>query len=62
MKTLSFALMHFSIAFALAYLLTGSLVVGGLLAVIEPLVNTFGYTLHERIWRKIESNRAAVLA
>ncbi len=43
LKTISFATMHFAIAFTIAYLLTGDLMVGGLLAVIEPAVNTVGY-------------------
>ncbi|SHH97067.1 DUF2061 domain-containing protein [Ferrimonas marina] len=57
-KTVSFGIMHFIIAFVLAYLLTGSWVIGGLLAVIEPLVNTFGYAIHERVWARIEARRA----
>lgn len=49
-KTLSFAVMHFTIAFGVAYLLTGDLVVGGLVALVEPAVNTVGYHLHEKAW------------
>ena len=37
-KTISFAMMHFSVAFSVAYMLTGSAVVGGMLALIEPAV------------------------
>ena len=53
-KTLTFTLMHFCIAFSVAYLLTGSVAVGGLVAAIEPLVNSVGFYLHERIWQRIE--------
>ncbi|WP_445677556.1 DUF2061 domain-containing protein [Pseudomonas putida] len=35
-KTLSFSVLHFSIAFTVAYLLTGSALTGGLIAIIEP--------------------------
>ncbi|RCX21999.1 DUF2061 domain-containing protein [Thioalbus denitrificans] len=49
-KTLSFAVMHFTIAFAVAYLLTGDLVVGGAVALVEPAVNTVGYHVHEKVW------------
>jgi uncharacterized membrane protein len=56
-KTLTFALMHFSIAFAVAYALTGDLVVGGAVATIEPLVNTLGYSIHERIWDRLRQRR-----
>lgn len=58
-KTLTFAVMHFSIAFAVAYALTGDLVVGGAVAMVEPLVNTLGYHVHERIWRRLQQRRAA---
>ncbi len=61
LKTLTFALMHFSIAFSLAYLITGSLVIGGLLALIEPLVNTLGYVVHERIWARLAREEALPL-
>ncbi len=40
LKTFSFTLMHFSIAFTVAYLLTGDIMVGGLVAMVEPAVNT----------------------
>jgi uncharacterized membrane protein len=49
-KTISFAVMHFAIAFAVAYALTGDLVVGGAVALIEPAVNTVGYHFHEKVW------------
>ncbi len=51
-KTLSFMLMHFSIAFSVAYMLTGDVMIGGLLAVVEPAVNTVGYIVHEKIWSR----------
>jgi uncharacterized membrane protein len=52
-KTLSFALMHFSIAFTVAYALTGDVVVGGAVALVEPAVNTIGYYFHERFWNRL---------
>ncbi len=57
-KTLTFAILHFSIAFTIAYLLTGDIVVGGAVALIEPAVNTVGFYFHERVWRRIEARRA----
>ncbi|WP_298443782.1 DUF2061 domain-containing protein [uncultured Ferrimonas sp.] len=59
LKTTTFALMHFSIAFSLAYLITGSLMIGGLLAIIEPAVNTVGYILHEKLWRRVDQRKAS---
>lgn len=54
-KTLSFAAIHFTVAFTVAYLLTGSFIVGGLLALVEPICNTFAYHLHEKVWVRIRS-------
>lgn len=56
-KTLTFAVMHFSVAFAVAYSLTGDIVVGGAVALIEPLVNTVGYAIHEHIWTRLRQRR-----
>ncbi len=49
-KTISFAIIHFFNAFTIAYLLSGSLLIGGLVALIEPSVNTIAYYIHERVW------------
>jgi uncharacterized membrane protein len=51
-KTLSFAAVHFTVAFSLGYLLTGSLLVGGVLALLEPALNTVAYYWHERAWSR----------
>jgi len=51
-KTVSFAIVHFTIAFSLGYLLTGSVWVGGALAVLEPTLNTIAYHLHELAWQR----------
>lgn len=59
LKTISFATMHFTIAFTIAYLLTGDLLVGGLLAVIEPAVNTVGYYFHEKLWQRRQERKPA---
>ena len=61
-KTLTFAVMHFSVAFSVAYLLTGSLVVGGLVALVEPAVNTVAFYCHERIWNRLENKPASTAA
>ncbi len=59
MKTLTFAIMHFSIAFAVTYAITGDLILGGLVAIIEPAVNTLGYFCHERIWLKLAQHKVS---
>jgi len=57
-KTLSFACVHFTVAFTVAYLLTGSVAVGGLVALVEPFCNTFAYHLHEKAWEWRRARRA----
>ena len=51
-KTISFASVHFSVAFSVGYLMTGSIVIGGAIALIEPLCNTVAYHFHEKFWEK----------
>ena len=50
-KTSSFALVHFSVAFGVASLLSGELMTGGVMAMIEPTINTAVFFFHERLWR-----------
>ncbi|MGP0170668.1 DUF2061 domain-containing protein [Pseudomonas sp. NCHU5208] len=57
LKTLTFTIMHFCIAFAVAYLLTGSIAVSGLVAAVEPLCNSVGFYFHEKIWQRFEKRR-----
>lgn len=51
-KTMSFALVHFSVAFSVGYLMSGSLLVGGAIALVEPAINTVAYYFHERVWSR----------
>lgn len=39
-KTLTFAALHFSVAFSVTYVLTDSIGVSGAVALVEPLINT----------------------
>lgn len=57
-KTISFAAIHFSIATVVAYALTGDLLLGSLIAMIEPTINTGAFYLHEKVWAgSANSNR-----
>ena len=55
-KTVTFALTHFTVAFTVAYLLTGDLLIGSLIAMVEPAINTVAYFLHEKIWARRQRN------
>jgi len=50
-KTGTFAVLHFSVAFGIAYLLTGSAQVATVLAFVEPGCNTVAFFFHERAWK-----------
>lgn len=56
-KTITFAIMHFTIAFGVVYAMTGNLLIGGAVALVEPGVNTVAFYFHEKIWKRIEQRR-----
>lgn len=56
-KTFTFALVHVTVAFSVVYLMTGSVVAGGLVAVVEPACNTVAYHFHEKIWAWVQRRR-----
>jgi uncharacterized membrane protein len=62
-KTASFAVIHLAIAVALGWLFTGGFVLGGLLAFIEPAVNTLvAHNLEKAVARaRIPPRRRAIL-
>lgn len=51
-KTISFAVVHFTVAFSVGYFMTGSVLVGGAIALVEPAINTLAYYLHEQFWSR----------
>jgi uncharacterized membrane protein len=53
-KTLTFAAVHMTVAFCVGYLMTGSVLVGGALALVEPAVNTVAYFFHEKVWERVQ--------
>jgi len=59
-KTASFAVVHFTVAFGVGYALTGSVVIGSAMALVEPAVNTVAFFFHEMAWKKIEANKADI--
>jgi uncharacterized membrane protein len=58
-KTMTFACVHFIVAFSIAYLLTGSIAISSALALIEPMANTVAYYFHERMWRRLHLRKQA---
>lgn len=54
-KTLTFASIHFTIAFTVAYLLTGDIIIGSMIAMLEPSVNTVAFYFHELVWSRVSA-------
>jgi len=59
LKTLTFAVLHFSVGFGVTYALTGSLMIASAVALIEPAVNTVVFFFHERVWERFGPHAAA---
>lgn len=55
MKTLSFAAIHFTIAFSVVYVMTGDWVAGGVAALIEPCINTVAFYFHDKVWQRLHA-------
>ena len=51
LKTLTYLVLHLSIAFTVGYLLTGSVEIAGAITLIEPLANAVAFFFHEKIWK-----------
>jgi uncharacterized membrane protein len=52
-KTLTYCFMHFVVAIAVAYALTGSWAIALSIGIIEPLVQTVFFNIHERGWKRL---------
>lgn len=57
-KTASFAVVHFTVAFSVAYIMTGSWIIGGAVALIEPTINTIAFHFHEKAWAFFQTRKA----
>jgi uncharacterized membrane protein len=58
LKTVTYGLMHFSVAVTVAYALTQNIRLALAIGIIEPLVQTVFFTAHDRIWTRIEAKKA----
>ena len=55
-KTLTYCLMHFTVAIAVAYALTSDWQIALSIGIIEPLVQTVFFNMHERGWNKARAD------
>ena len=58
LKTVTYGLMHFTVAVAVAFALTRDWRIAMAIGTVEPLVQTVFFTLHDRIWTRIEATKA----
>lgn len=58
LKTVTYGVMHFTVAVTVAYALTNDIRTALAIGMIEPLVQTVFFTLHDRIWTRIEDRKA----
>ena len=49
-KTLSYYIVHISVAMMVAYVITGNLIMAATLSLIEPTVQAFAFFFHEKAW------------
>lgn len=52
-KVVTYFLMHLTVAFLVAYILSGNIYVALGIGLIEPSVQSVAYWLHEKIWNNI---------
>ena len=58
LKTTSYSITHIIVATSVAYLLTGNLLAALGIGLVEPIVQTAVYSLHEYLWEhpKVEQS------
>lgn len=59
LKTLTYAVMHFLVAISVTFVLTGDWRLALAVGVIEPLVQTLAFMVHERLWSKADASPEA---
>lgn len=55
-KTFGFALVHIAVAFSIVYAMTGGVLAGGLVALVEPACDTVTYHFHEKAWEFVRGS------
>lgn len=57
-EKVSQTLMHMGVAFLVIYCATGSLALGGMAAILEPICNVLLLPVHDRFWDNLEHRLA----
>lgn len=59
-KTATYSVMHFVVAGAVAYAITGDWRAALAISLIEPAFQTIAYAIHERVWERVWPPRASL--
>ena len=62
LKSTTYALMHLTVAIAVAYALTRDWRVAMAVGLVEPLVQTVFFTIHDRLWARADRGRTQTVA
>ena len=62
LKTVTYGIMHLSVAVLVAFALTRSWTIALTIGLIEPFVQTLFYNLHERIWARCGRKQIPAMA
>jgi uncharacterized membrane protein len=57
-KTASYYVLHILVAAAVAYAVTGNLLMAFTLSLVEPTVQAVAFFLHEKAWERLGARRA----
>jgi uncharacterized membrane protein len=58
LKTATYATMHLTVAIAVAYALTRDWRIALAVGIVEPMVQTVAFNIHERLWSRADKNLA----
>ena len=61
-KTLSYYVVHITVAAMVAYAVTGDLMVALTLSLLEPTVQAFVYFFHEKAWQRFNGGALKKMA
>lgn len=57
-KTASYYVLHITVAAAVAYAVTGNVLISLTLSLVEPSVQAVAFFFHEKAWARAESRRS----
>ncbi len=60
-KTLSYYIMHITVAMLVGYVITGNLWMAVTLSLVEPTVQAIAFFFHEKAWNKKDAKAAQVV-